>query len=203
MSLQNYEYKLAEKEYPYDSENKTLQDILRCNSVVFKGVRVGGLLRTDASVPITNSTPCTADFSNIYSLTFDNNEEFLTIIRDKKRGPGAYFYQNDYKDNAGKWFRDTGVGFLITENELAMNSGEGTTSRLVLSYEPTKYDKCNNGILGNKYKQRISLIINSESNNTLGKFQPFSIFGYNLKISSERERNSKIPCNSDNCYGWN
>ena len=56
-----------------------------------KGVRVGRLLKTDASVSIMNSTPRTADFSNVYSLLFDNNKYFLTIVRDKKRGPVHIF----------------------------------------------------------------------------------------------------------------
>jgi hypothetical protein len=173
----------------YDS----LQELLESNKVVvFKGIRVGGILSVTRSIPITNETPCTSDFSDVYSENIVSDEEFLTIVPDKKRGPGAYFYQNDFTQNNNEWFRDTGAAFLISNNELLMNSGQGTTNRLVFS-DDSKDCKC-----GNKMK-RISLYIGSESfnnNNDVVGFQPFSIFSYNVSISSEAERDSKVPCNA-------
>lgn len=159
----------------------TLSQLLKRNDVtVLEGEGDGGLLRPSPATPVTPTSPCTANFSNLY-ITSWGSEHFLTLVRDPQRGPDAFFYQFEFKEE-NQWMRAVGAAYLVSDNQLNLLDADSSEGELRLNKGKCKCGKSKSELV--LYKARPSAVEGPHLAVTLAK----------LRLSSVAERDQVIPC---------
>ena len=154
---------------------KSLRELIN-DEIVFEGLQLGGRLNSIIGTNINENSPPVADFSSIYVENFANYF-FITLIRDKPHGKNAFYYQLDEKlTKRIEWKRQIGVAHLVSDNEIIINETDGGYGRLVYSPENNKITL---------YRTRLTT--NARNNR-----HPFVQQADNVKISSEKTRNTTI-----------
>ena len=151
-------------------------------TVVFKGIQEGGSLNSIPGFPITEETPCTSDFSNIYQTRFVS-PFFLTFVHDDSGGPQDFFSQLDELFTVIpplRWNRQLGVAHILGDNEVVMNETDGSYGRLIEQKCP-----CGKSVYF-FYRTRFGIRPD-------GVFRPFVQWARAFPSSIE-ERDSTLPC---------